>query len=220
MNQQLYVSNFSSTLASGINASATSATLASGAGALLPTLANGDYLLLTLTQPGGQSSETSWEVIKVTAVTGDVLTIGQRAVEGTAASWATGSVCRLGTTGTGQNALSALGSNRVTQALGSTSGTTTIDLNGAGTISFTVGAATTLAFSNPPAQGATIEKTFYVTNGGAFTLNYPASSRFAGPGIVGSAPTLVASGTEILRMKATNFSGSVTYDWAYIGRVA
>ncbi|WP_343743361.1 SGNH/GDSL hydrolase family protein [Herbaspirillum huttiense] len=108
MNQQLYVSNFSSTLASGINASATSATLATGTGALLPTLANGDYLLLTLTQPGGPSSETSWEVIKVTAVTGDVLTIGQRAVEGTAASWSTGSVCRLGTTGTGMNALSAV----------------------------------------------------------------------------------------------------------------
>ena len=108
-------------------------------------------------------------------------------------------------------------------SVGNVSGTTNIDLLSANTYSFTVTGSTTLTFSNGPATDTTLEKWFYVTNGGLGLTgsgNYPSGSRFPGPGVVGSAPTLVSSGTEILRMKAVNIGGTTNYDWAYIGRVA
>ena len=81
---QLFANNAASTLASGITNVATSLTLASGQGALFPAITGSDYFLLTLTQ----ATETSWEIVKVTARTTDTLTI-VRAQEGTAAaSWA------------------------------------------------------------------------------------------------------------------------------------
>ena len=88
MATQLFANNASSTLASGITAVATSATLATGQGALFPTIAGSDWFLLTLTQPTGP--ESIWEIVKVTARTTDTLTI-VRAQEGTTgAVWATG----------------------------------------------------------------------------------------------------------------------------------
>ncbi len=90
MATQLFANNASSTLASGITAVATSATLATGQGAMFPTPTGGDWFLLTLTQPTGP--ESSWEIVKVTARTADTLTI-VRAQEGTTAvAWDTAKV--------------------------------------------------------------------------------------------------------------------------------
>ena len=90
---QLFTNNASATLASGITASDTSLTVASGKGALFPNPSGSDYAILTLTQAG--STETSWEEVYLTARSGDVLTV-QRAQEGSAAlAWSSGSKIEL-----------------------------------------------------------------------------------------------------------------------------
>lgn len=92
---RLYTNNAIATLSAGINNSVTSLVLASGKGALFPSPSGGDYFNLTLTQAG---SETSWEIVKVTARSTDTLTI-VRAQEGTAAAaWATSDKAELRTT--------------------------------------------------------------------------------------------------------------------------
>lgn len=74
-----------STLASGITSSATSITVATGDGSKFPALSAGQYFMLTLVKSTG-----TFEIVKVTARSGDVLTV-TRAQEGTtAAAFSTG----------------------------------------------------------------------------------------------------------------------------------
>ena len=78
----LAANNAKTVLASGINASATSLTVASGKGAYFPTPVSGtSAFLLTLTDA---ATETQTEIVLVTAVSGDAFTI-TRAQEGTTA---------------------------------------------------------------------------------------------------------------------------------------
>jgi hypothetical protein len=71
--------NASGTLATAISASDTGIALATGNGALFPTLSAGEYFYLTLTAPSG-----AFEIVKATARVGDALTV-VRAQEGTTA---------------------------------------------------------------------------------------------------------------------------------------
>lgn len=88
---QLFTNNAVTTLSSGIAAGDLSITVANGA--LFPSPTAGDYFLLTLTNAG--AVETSWEIVKVTARSGNVLTV-VRAQEGTtAAAWTSGSKAEL-----------------------------------------------------------------------------------------------------------------------------
>jgi len=74
-------------------------------------------------------------------------------------------------------------------------GTDDIDLESGNVVSATVSTATqTFTFSNPPASGVEGGFKLYLTNGGSQTVNWPASVDWAG----GSAPTLTASGVDIL----------------------
>ena len=83
---QLFANNAYSALGSSILIGATSLTLASGTGSRFPTPSGGDYFLLTLADTSG-GSESAWEIVKVTAVVGGVLTV-ERGMEGTtAAAW-------------------------------------------------------------------------------------------------------------------------------------
>mgnify|MGYP003353135798 CR=1 FL=1 len=75
-----FTNNASSTLASGITNSATSLTVATGQGALFPTLGAGDYFFCTLANSGG-----SIEIVKVTARSTDTFTV-VRGQEGTTPS--------------------------------------------------------------------------------------------------------------------------------------
>ena len=84
-----FTNNATSTLASGINASVTSLTVASGNGALFPTL-SGDYFYCTLTNTAG-----TIEIIKVTARSTDTFTIVRAQDNTTAASWLTGDKVEL-----------------------------------------------------------------------------------------------------------------------------
>ena len=71
--------NAISTLASGITAASTSIALATGTGSKFPTLGAGDYFPATIAKPDG-----TFEIVRVTARSGDTLTV-TRAQEGTTA---------------------------------------------------------------------------------------------------------------------------------------
>jgi hypothetical protein len=85
-----FTNNATSTLASGINNSVTSLSVASGQGSLFPSLSGSDYFYCTLANTGG-----AVEIVKVTARSTDTLTI-VRAQDGTsAASWSAGDKVEL-----------------------------------------------------------------------------------------------------------------------------
>jgi len=91
---QLFTNNAWGTLASQLNAGATSLALTTGQGARFPSPTGGDYFLLTLIGLTG-TTETSWEIVKCTARSTDTLTI-VRAQEGTSdATWAVGTRVEL-----------------------------------------------------------------------------------------------------------------------------
>lgn len=77
-----FTNNAATTLASGITNVATSLTVATGTGALFPTLTGGQYFYCTLQNTAG----TTVEIVKVTARTTDTFTIvrGQDNTTGTA----------------------------------------------------------------------------------------------------------------------------------------
>lgn len=79
---QKFVNNFGATIAQTFGAADTYLYLSSAAG--LPALGAGDYLLLTLMRKSG-AQESGHEVIKVTAITDNMLTV-ERSVEGAAAT--------------------------------------------------------------------------------------------------------------------------------------
>jgi hypothetical protein len=94
MATQLFANNASQKLAAAITNVATSLTVTSGSGSVFPSPTAGDWFLLTLVGTTA-GTETSWEIVKVTARVTDTLTI-VRAQEGTnAANWAIDTVAEL-----------------------------------------------------------------------------------------------------------------------------
>lgn len=89
-------------------------------------------------------------------------------------------------------------------ALGNVSGATTIDLSLGNYVTATSTALTTWTFSNAPSTSIAGGFILVLTNGGAFTQNWP-SPNVKWPG--GVAPTLTASGTDVL-MFVTNDAGT------------
>ena len=99
---QLFSNNVDTALAAALSDSATSATLADGSGLRSPT--GGDYELLTLAAAG------NYEIVRITARTGNSITI-TRAQEGTTArSWLSGTRAFAGVTA---GTLSGLGGGLV-----------------------------------------------------------------------------------------------------------
>jgi hypothetical protein len=86
----LFTNNAATTLASAINSSVTSLTVASGTGTLFPTLAGSQYFFCTLANNAGTT-----EIVKVTARSTDTFTI-VRGQDGTSAvSWSSGDKVEL-----------------------------------------------------------------------------------------------------------------------------
>jgi hypothetical protein len=79
---QLFSNNASSVLQAGVASNGTSIQLSPGDGARFPNPQGGDFFLATLFQRVGMT-EQNWEVVLITARSGDVLTIGTRGLEGT-----------------------------------------------------------------------------------------------------------------------------------------
>ena len=78
--------------------------------------------------------------------------------------------------------------------IGNTGATQTFDLEVANFFSATLDQNSTFTFSNPSASGDFSGFVLELTNGGAFTITFPASVDWAG----GSAPTLTAAGVDLL----------------------
>ncbi|MDF3073470.1 MAG: hypothetical protein K0S54_1137 [Alphaproteobacteria bacterium] len=77
-----YANNASSLLAGAISASSTTVSVASGEGVKFPILANGDHFMATMVKMVGPNPV--FEIVRVTARNGDILTMS-RAQEGTIA---------------------------------------------------------------------------------------------------------------------------------------
>lgn len=129
-------------------------------GAVLPSPAGSQFFLLTLVGTTG-GNETSWEIVRVTARSGNVLTV-QRAQEGTTAlDWPAGTLCEMRLTA-GSIALKQ-------DALVSGANIKTINgepLLGNGNIQI---AGTAVTLSGDPAPYITEEKTYTVTNYNSFS---------------------------------------------------
>lgn len=95
---------------------------------------------------------------------------------------------------------------------GSVSGSVAFDISAAQYFSFTVGGALTPSFTNAAsgtvAQGVMLR----ITNGGAFTISWPASLKWVG----GTPPTLTVSGVDLLGL-VTDDNGA-TWRGVVIGK--
>jgi hypothetical protein len=87
----LYVNNLSGVISGAISDVATQLTLTTGTGVNFPSPTGGDYFLLTLAGLDIDGKEISWEVIKVTTRSTDVLAIERGFESTTAVSWISGS---------------------------------------------------------------------------------------------------------------------------------
>lgn len=85
-------------------------------------------------------------------------------------------------------------------ALGNITGTSTFDMSVANTLTATVTGNVTVTFTNPPASGQEGYIEVQLTNGGGFTITWPASVVWDG----GTAPTLQTTGVDILIFNTTN----------------
>jgi len=90
-------------------------------------------------------------------------------------------------------------------AIGNTGATQTFDLSTANFFSATLDQNSTFTFSNPPGSGDFGGFVLELTNGGAFTITFPASVDWPG----GTAPTLTASGVD--QLVFTTRDGGTTY---------
>jgi hypothetical protein len=143
-----------------------------------------------------------WNATAVTPAATDRLPVDTGAA-GTPSRW------------TGQNVADAAGFiGKTHNALGSISTNTAINLASGTYVSATIGAALTFTFTNPPASPNGCEFTLVLTNGGAYTITWPGSVSWAG----GTAPTLTASGVNVLHF-ATGNGGTNWYGWAEVDEV-
>ena len=163
MATQLFANNATGALATGITNSATALSLVSGQGALFPTPSGGDWFLLTLTQATGP--ESSWEILKCTARSGDTLTI-VRAQEGTTAlAWTTAKAELRITAGTLVPAVAG-GTN------GLMLGADKSKLDG---VALGAAAPMTVVLVSATTQAAVAGSHYILTNGAATTLTLPAN---------------------------------------------
>jgi hypothetical protein len=84
-----------------------------------------------------------------------------------------------------------------------------VDLSLGNVQTYTLSGAQTLTFTNPPASGSAGSFTLIVTNGASATLTWPTSVDWAG----GTAPTLTASGVDILTFLTID-GGVIWYGFA------
>lgn len=133
---------------------------------------------------------------------------------------ASGSVAYALTDGADDPGIGGGGGSAALQALGSVSGPVSINLSLGANAALTIGGAATLTFTNTPSNNTAQRAVLTITNGGAGAITWPAGIRWAGAGVVGSAPTLVASGVEKVVIDISNIAGALVYDGSYIGRVA
>lgn len=127
--RRIYTNNAASTLYSNIGTGALSMTVQTGDGALFPAPTGQQYFYVTLFKVVG-SVESSHEVVKVTARTGDTFTI-VRAQEGTSAkAFVSGDRVELRVTAENMNSAGMLIANGNYLGIGTASATCDLDISG------------------------------------------------------------------------------------------
>lgn len=91
-------------------------------------------------------------------------------------------------------------------AIGNVGATRTFDLETGNFFTATLDQASTFTFSNPAGSGDFCGFVMQITNGGAFTITWPASVDWVG----GNAPTLTTSGIDVL-VFTTNDAGTTWF---------
>jgi hypothetical protein len=95
----------------------------------------------------------------------------------------------------------------ITNALGSVTGATSIDLTDGNSVTATVTGAVTWTFSNPTASDELCGFTLKLVDGGSAAQTWPASVDWP----AATAPTLTASGTDVLVFHYTVDGGTTWY---------
>ena len=189
MPNMLFTNNAATTLASSINNSVTSLTVATGTGALFPTLGAGQYFFCTLANTAG-----TVEIIKVTARSGDTFSTIIRGQDNTSAvSWNSGDKVELRLVNADLTNFPQLDSDNTF------AGTQTFSNTITGSISGNAGTATT---------AADLSATLAVNKGGTGQTTYTNGQLLIGntTGNTLTKATLTA-GTGI---SVTNGTGSIT----------
>ena len=160
-----FANNAVSTLASGISDSATSITVASGNGALFPSLTGSEYFYATLID-----ASNNLEIVKCTARSSDVLTV-TRAQESTSArAFSTGDRIELRITAQSiVDATTSIPNSSLANSAITLNGSS-VSLGGSATIGTDWQAVKTSAYT-----ASAGEAVFANTSGGAFTLTLPSS---------------------------------------------
>ena len=141
----LFSNNASAALAASITAASTSITVTTGQGALFPAVSAGSYFYATLVD-----SSNNLEIVKVTARSGDTMTVA-RAQEGTVArAYAAADKIELRVTAAGLGNLVQLDGNQTVTGNKTFSGSIALSGGGslAGTFSGTATFSGTITFSN------------------------------------------------------------------------
>ena len=128
MAQQKFTNNAVATLSASINSTATTITVASGQGALFPTLSTGDYFYATIID-----SSNNIEIVKVTARSTDSLTVVRAQESTTGRSFVGGDSISLRVTAAGLNNFAGQDKNNTFSGANTFSSTLTI--SGAATVS-------------------------------------------------------------------------------------
>jgi hypothetical protein len=157
-----FTNNATTTLASGINSSVTSLTVASGTGTLFPTLSGSDVFYATLANLAG-----TVEIVQVTARSTDTFTIVRGQDGTTAATWSTGDKVELRPTAAGLAAMAQTANNLSDVASVTTART---NLGAAALASAQTFTAAQRGTVSALTDGATITPDFAVANNYSVTL--------------------------------------------------
>ena len=182
MAQQKFTNNAVATLSASINSTATTVTVASGQGALFPTLSSGDYFYATIID-----SSNNIEIIKVTARSTDSLTV-VRAQEGTTGrSFTGGDNISLRVTAAGLNNFAGQDKDNTF------SGTNTF--SGANTFSSTVTISGTLAVPTQTFGDSDTSAASTAFVQAALAALYPVGSIYTNASVSTNPGTLLGFGT-------------------------
>lgn len=185
----LFTNNASTTLAAGITNVATSITVATGQGALFPTITGSNFFYATLA-----NTSNVLEIVKVTARSGDVMTVTRGQDGTTATAYSTGDKFELRPT-------AAALAWKVDQDFAGTL-TGALTLSATTTINGTLtGTGVTARFSSPGAIGNTTAST------GAFTT-LTASTSVTAPNMVVNGATVPANGVYLPAANTLGFSSN------------
>lgn len=201
-----FSNNGSSSLAGAINASANTVTVQSGDGAKFPTLAAGDTFPATLIKL--VSGVEVREIVTVTAITGDIMTITRGQEGTTATTFSAGDRIENRLTAAVANGFVQGGNQanpkiRVANYIDKTTtnaaatGTVTLDCDTADIFDLTLSGATTLALANlPTLSGETFAILVRVSQGAtAYALTWFSGISWLTPG--GVAPAAPAANKTI-----------------------